>query len=100
MMMMMVVLMVTVTIMMMVSSKETAPNTATDGIDDQISAAMSNPDELIQEQEKKRPDINHIDFNVEYIHPESMPRPVIQILGRKTDDIEKAYTAACGKLYR
>ena len=71
-----------------------------DKVEDQVSTAMSNPDELVEGQEKKRPDINHIDFSVEYIHPESMPRPVIQILGRKTDDIEKAYTAACGKLYR
>ena len=84
----------------MVSSEETALNTATDGIDDQISAAMSNPDELIQEQEKKRPDVSHIDFSVNYIHPESLPRPVIQLLGRKTEMIEEAYTAACDKIYR
>ena len=67
---------------------------------EQVSVAMSNPDELIEEQDKKRPDVSHIDFSVEYIHAESMPRSVIQILGRKTEEIEEAYQATCGKVLR
>ena len=71
-----------------------------DGGDDQVSAAMSNPEELIEEQDNKGPTINHLDFSVEYISPDTMPRPALQVLGRKTDEIEEAYTAACGKVYR
>ena len=71
-----------------------------DKVDDQVSVTMSNPDELIEEQDKKRPDINHIDFSVKYIPPETMPHPVLQVLGRKSDEIEEAYTAACGKVFR